>query len=180
MQSEGVAVLHSALQRATINTEKIDGVILELCAEELSSRHTTSEQLLAAMKNVLGKLCEHNVSLHPDDAKYCCYHLPSAPNTQLRICGQAFGAMCFAPSFAEADPRYSFGATSVFILFQPHVSFARKNLGEAQAWSEDGVARCVRKMYEDNGRGYPPFSADFNALRKTGAYYPDWYWAPGS
>ena len=70
--------------------------------------------------------------------------------------------------------RYCFGGTSVFILFQPHCSFVRKTMGEPEAWRS--MAGRVRKMFEDRGRGYQPFTRDHNMLRKIGAYLPDWYW----
>ena len=100
---EGLPALYKALSRAAVPDEGIDGVVLELCDEGL--KDAAEPELYCTMKRVLSELCQHNITVHPEDAKYCCYHILSAPNTQLRLCGQAFGAMCFAPSLSETDPR---------------------------------------------------------------------------
>ena len=101
--AETIALWWKALSRAAVPDEGIDGVVLELCDEGL--KDAAEPELYCTMKRVLSELCQHNITVHPEDAKYCCYHILSAPNTQLRLCGQAFGAMCFAPSLSQTDPR---------------------------------------------------------------------------
>ena len=177
MQTKAEA-LHMHLARVGAADSHLDGLVLKLDGDEWLSGDECV--CLKKMKQLLTELCAYNITRHPQDAQLSCYHIKNAPLTQLRIAGQAFGAMFFSPKFGSDDPRYTFPTLgdkerSAFVLFQPHISFARNSMGAPQAWRGDGVVARIRSLYGEHGRGYEPFETETSSLRKYGAYLPDWY-----
>ena len=73
----------------------------------------------------------------------------------------------FAPFYPENHSRYAYESNNGYILFQPEVSFARKNLANDTPktnWSNPKTVRDkIRVAFKDAGRPY--------RIRET-IYYP--------
>jgi len=71
---------------------------------------------------------------------------------QFRFNYQRIFVTTFAPFYLENHPRYAFGSTSIWILFQPEISFTHHQLPIMK--KSDGIRERIRKNFLKAGRPY--------------------------
>ncbi|KAL3861437.1 hypothetical protein ACJMK2_007471 [Sinanodonta woodiana] len=140
-------------------SQKLDGFLIELPGDKFGSDVMV---FASAFRRVLQVLSDHDPS-----EVYCMdksYLGKRGWVFEFNKC--TFFITTFAPFYPESHPRYAFGCSDCYILFQPEISFALHDLPSDSTetnWLNPTNARDkIRVAFRQVGRGYDvPQSLNF-------------------
>jgi FPC/CPF motif-containing protein YcgG len=126
--------------------EHLDGFVFEI-PDPNNEYGTSPEALGQTMKRVLTTLSDHdpaNENAIRDDM--------TRPSWQFTFNFQRLFITSFAPCYPATSPRYAYGSSSVWILFQPEFSFSHHQIPAHE--QKGGIRNKIRKNFEKNGRPF--------------------------